>query len=99
LERRLSAILAADVVGYCRLMQADDAGTLVRLKDCLKRVVLPLVEKHGGEVFKLAGDGVFAAFPSAVSATQCADAFQQAMRNENSGLDPDRRMEIGRAHV
>src|SRR5262245_66427950 len=71
-KRRLAAILAADVVGYSRLMEADEAGTLAALKARRKEVLEPLVAKHHGRVFKVTGDGVLVEFASAVNAVQCA---------------------------
>ena len=71
-QRRLAAILAADVVGYSRLMEADEAGTLAILKARRKKVLEPLVAEHHGRVFKVTGDGVLVEFTSAVNAVQCA---------------------------
>jgi adenylate cyclase len=70
-ERRLAAILAADVVGYSRLMERDEAGTLAALKARRKEVLEPLVAKHQGRIFKVSGDGVLVEFASAVNAVQC----------------------------
>ena len=72
MERRLAAILAADVVGYSRLMERDEAGTLAVLKSRRKEVLEPLVARYRGRVFKIAGDGVLVEFASAVHAIQCA---------------------------
>lgn len=94
MERAISTIMAADVVGYCRLMQADDIGTLAQLKSCLGEVFEPLIGDHGGEVFKLVGDGVFAAFPSAVEAIRCAAEIQAQMAVRNAGTDPEKRLEF-----
>jgi adenylate cyclase len=76
-QRRLAAILAADVVGYSRLMEQDEAGTLALLKSRLKQVLEPLVAEHQGRVFKSTGDGVLVEFGSAVNAVQCAVELQQ----------------------
>lgn len=65
-RRMLAAILAADVVGYSRMMEADEAGTLKRLKDARKTVVEPKVAEYGGRVVKTTGDGIFVVFTSAV---------------------------------
>lgn len=81
--RRLAAILAADVVGYSRLMSEDEAGTLARLRERRTKLVEPLVKKFGGRVFKLMGDGLFAEFGSAVSAVEMAVGLQQAMAAAN----------------
>src|SRR5262245_14854092 len=78
-QRRLAAILAADVVGYSRLMEQDEAGTLAALKSRRKGVLEPLVARYQGRVFKLTGDGVLVQFDSAVNAVQCAVDLQQGM--------------------
>ena len=82
-RRRLAAILAADVVGYSRLMEVDETGTLASLKARRKAVVEPLVAKHEGRVFKVAGDGLLAEFSSAVSAVDCAMKIQREMAAAN----------------
>lgn len=66
MERRLAAILAADVVGYTRLMGADEAGTLRRLTDLREKVLKPLISEHHGRIVKLMGDGLLVEFASAV---------------------------------
>jgi len=71
-QRRLTAILAADVVGYSRLIEGDEAGTLAALKARRKDVLDLLVARHLGRVFKVTGDGVLVEFTSAVNAVQCA---------------------------
>jgi adenylate cyclase len=91
-KRRLAAILAADVVGYSRLMEADEAGTLAALKTRRKQVLEPLVAKHQGRVFKVTGDGVLVEFASAVNAAQCAVELQQAMAAANEGQADDRQI-------
>jgi adenylate cyclase len=83
IQRRLAAILAADVVGYSRLMETDEAGTLAVLKARRKDVLDPLVSKHQGRVFKTTGDGVMVEFASAVNAVQCAVELQQGMAAAN----------------
>ena len=87
-HRRLAAILAADVVGYSRLMGQDEAGTLAILKARRKGVLEPLVAKYVGRIFKLTGDGVLVEFGSAVNAVQCAVELQQGMAAANSDV-PD----------
>jgi TolB-like protein/class 3 adenylate cyclase len=91
-QRRLAAILAADVVGYSRLMERDEVGTLAALKERRKAVLEPLVGRHRGRIFKVAGDGVFVEFGSAVNAVQCAIDLQQAMAVANGDLPTDRRI-------
>ena len=81
IRRRLAAILAADVVGYSRLMQQDEAGTLATLKARRRDVMEPLIARYEGRVFNVAGDGVLAEFASAVHAVQCAIDLQVAMRD------------------
>jgi TolB-like protein/class 3 adenylate cyclase/tetratricopeptide (TPR) repeat protein len=83
LERRLAAILAADVVGYSRLMEQDEAGTFARLRQRRTELVEPAVGRHHGRIFKLMGDGLLAEFGSAVDPVECAVAVQQAMTEAN----------------
>jgi adenylate cyclase len=78
MRRRLAAILAADVVGYSRLIAEDEAGTLARLRALFREVVQPQIAKHGGRVFRLLGDSVLAELPSAVEALRCALTVQEA---------------------
>src|SRR5438874_5399123 len=84
MERRLTAILAADVVGYSRLMTIDEAGTLAALKSLRKNLVDPKISEHNGRIFKLTGDGMLIEFPSVVSAVACAVDIQSAMRTRNA---------------
>src|SRR5262249_54329883 len=91
-QRRLAAILAADVVGYSRLMQRDEAGTLAALKARRKEILQPVVTRHHGRVVKLMGDGVLVDFASAVNAVECAVELQDAMRAANADLPQDRRI-------
>jgi adenylate cyclase len=88
-QRRLAAILAADVVGYSRLMERDEAGTFAALKTRRKEVLEPLVARHQGRIFKVTGDGVLVEFGSAVNAVQCAVELQQAMATVNRELPDD----------
>jgi adenylate cyclase len=90
MERRLAAILAADVVGYSRLMEQDEAGTLAALLERRKSILAPLVALYKGRIIKLMGDGVLIEFPSAVNAAQCAVELQQKMAETNIGLEEDR---------
>ena len=91
-QRRLAAILAADVVGYSRLMEQDEAGTLAALKARRREVLEPLVARHHGRIFKIAGDGALAEFASAVNAVECAVALQRGMAEQNAGLPDARRI-------
>jgi len=91
-QRRLAAILAADVVGYSRLMQLDEAGTLTALKERLRKVLQPAVTGHRGRIIKVMGDGVLVEFASAVDAVECAVGLQEAMETANAGLPEDRRI-------
>jgi adenylate cyclase len=79
-SRRLAAILAADVVGYSRMVAADEPGTLARLRAARRDVVDPMMAEFKGRVFKVMGDGLLAEFPSAVQALRCAIAIQQRLR-------------------
>src|SRR5262245_31319229 len=83
IQRRLVAILAADVVGYSRLMERDEASTLAELKVRWTEVVEPLVARHEGRIFKRIGDGMLVEFGSAVSAVECAVEVQKAMAAVN----------------
>jgi TolB-like protein/class 3 adenylate cyclase len=85
-QRRLAAILAADVVGYSRLMERDEAGTLASLKTRRKDVLAPLVAGHRGRVVKLMGDSVLVEFPSAVDAVQCALELQKGFAKANEDV-------------
>ena len=91
LIRRLAAIVAADVVGYSRLMEADEAGTLSRLKELRRDVFDPTTERYGGRIFKNTGDGALAEFPSAVDAVQCMVDIQRTLVARNVELSEDRR--------
>src|SRR4030095_11891478 len=86
MERRLEAILVADVVGYSRLTGEDEVGTWRRLQNVLRDIVRPQVEQHAGRIVRIKGDGILVEFPSAVEAVSSAVALQQAMalRNLNS---------------
>jgi class 3 adenylate cyclase len=89
-QRRLAAILAADVVGYSRLMETDEAGTLAALKSRRRDVLGPLVTRYQGRIFKVAGDGVLIEFASAVNAVQCAVDLQHDMAAANADQTDDR---------
>jgi TolB-like protein/class 3 adenylate cyclase/Flp pilus assembly protein TadD len=91
-QRRLAAILAADVVGFSRLMEVDEAGTLADLKALRRDVLGPLVARHQGRIFKTTGDGVLVEFGSAVNAVQCAVDLQREMAVASAALTEDRRI-------
>lgn len=91
-ERRLAAILAADVVGYSRLVGADEAGTIARLKALRMELIEPLVAEHRGRVVKLVGDGALVEFASAVDAVECAVALQNGVAEREAGEPEDRRI-------
>ena len=90
--RRLAAILAADVVGYSRLMGADEEGTHERLKVHLRELVDPKIREHHGRVVKTTGDGVLAEFASVVDAVRCAAEIQRAMADRDLDLAEERRL-------
>src|SRR6476659_2395352 len=94
MERRLSAILAADVVGYSRLMSTDEAGTLVALKEIRQALIDAKIAEHNGRIVKLTGDGILAEFPSVVGAVACAAEIQRGMRERNQDVPKDRRIEF-----
>jgi TolB-like protein/class 3 adenylate cyclase/Flp pilus assembly protein TadD len=91
-QRRLAAILAADVVGYSRLMGEDETGTLEALKTQREDLIAPRIAAHHGRIVKLMGDGLLAEFPSAVEAVDCAVEIQQAIAESTAGADTDRRI-------
>ena len=92
--RRLAAILSADVVGYSRLMGADEAGTLERLKALRKDLFAPKIAEHNGRVVKLMGDGALVEFASVVDAVQCAVALQRALAGRGGETPADRRIDL-----
>jgi TolB-like protein len=96
-QRRLAAILAADVVGYSRLMGQDEAGTLAELKALRVELIDPKVVEHAGRIFKTTGDGLLAEFPSVVNAVSCAVEIQRAIQLRNEGLPEEKaiRLRIG----
>jgi adenylate cyclase len=94
MERRLSAILAADVVGYSRLMEADEAGTFDRLRALRKELFEPEIAKRHGRIFKLMGDGLLAEFGSIVEAVECAVILQRTMAEHNKGVAHDQRIDV-----
>lgn len=93
-ERRLAAILAADVVGYSRLMGEDEEGTLARLQEHRRALVDPKIAEHRGRIVKTTGDGLLAEFASVVAALRCAVEMLRGMTERNAALPPPRRMEF-----
>ena len=91
-DRRLAAILAADVVGYARLIERDEAGTLERLKEHRKAFIEPLVAEHHGRIVKLMGDGALCEFGSVVDAVACAIAIQRGMAEREAEIPEDQRI-------
>jgi adenylate cyclase len=94
MERRLTAILAADVVGYSRLMGANESGTLAALDTLRTDLVNPKISEHQGRIVKLTGDGMLVEFPSVVNAVACAAELQRGIRNRNAGVPQDHRIEF-----
>ena len=94
MERRLAAILAADVVGYSRLMGQDETGTLDALKSLHKELVAPEIAGSNGRVVKLMGDGLLAEFGSVVDAVECAVKIQTGVGERNGGRDPERQIRL-----
>jgi adenylate cyclase len=92
IQRRLAAILFADVEGYTRHVREDEVGTLDLVKSRLKELIEPEIARHGGRVFKTAGDGVFAEFISAVEALTCAVNIQNAMVRRNAETPDERQI-------
>jgi hypothetical protein len=90
-ERRLAAVLAADVAGYSRLMGADEEGTLARLKAVRKALVDPAIASHRGRIVKTTGDGMLVEFHSAVDAARCAVEVQRGMTGHNDTVPRDTR--------
>jgi adenylate cyclase len=91
-ERRLAAILAADVAGYSRLMGADEEATLERLKAHRRELVDPKIREHRGRIVKTTGDGMLVEFPSVVDAVRCAVEVQRAMVDRNAEISEDKRI-------
>ncbi|MDR6755213.1 adenylate cyclase [Mycoplana sp. BE70] len=94
MERRLTAILAADVVGYSRLMGLDEAGTLAALKTHRREMADAKIDEHQGRIVKVTGDGMLVEFPSVVNAVACAADIQRRMRERNVDVPDDRRIEF-----
>src|SRR5262245_20405958 len=93
-ERRLAAILAADVAGYSRLMGVDEEGTLAVLKAHRREIVDPKIAEYRGRIVKTTGDGALVEFASVVEAVRCALEIQQRMAERNSTVTDERRLEV-----
>jgi adenylate cyclase len=93
-ERRLAAIMAADIAGYSRLIGADEEGTLARIKSLRAEVIDPALATHRGRLVKTTGDGLLVVFASVVDALRCAAELQQAMNGRNTGVTPASRIEF-----
>jgi adenylate cyclase len=91
-QRRLAAIVSADVVGYSRLMGVDEAGTLAALRNHRSELIDGKISEHGGRIVKTMGDGLLLEFPSVVDATQCMIEIQQTMAERNEAVDEDKRI-------
>jgi adenylate cyclase len=94
MERRLTAILAADVVGYSRLMGVNESGTVAALKTLQTDFIDGKIAEHQGRIVKLTGDGMLVEFPSVVNAVACAAEMQRGIRERNTGMPQDRRIEF-----
>ena len=94
MERRLAAIMSADVVGYSRLIRTDEEGTIVALKVLRAHLIDPKLDQHNGRIFKLMGDGMLAEFPSVVDAVRAAVETQAAVALRNRDLPEDKRIEF-----
>ncbi len=91
-QRRLAAIVSADVAGYSRLMGRDESGTLAALKALRREVVDPRIAKHNGRIVKTTGDGLLLEFASVVDAARCVLEVQTAMAEKNADVPEDRRI-------
>src|SRR3954462_5366430 len=92
MQRRLAAILAADVVGYSRLMGADEMGTITSLKSHRHELVDPAIAEHHGRIVKTTGDGMLVEFASVVDAVSCSVHIQRAMSGRNAAVAQDRQI-------
>src|ERR1700720_614599 len=93
-QRRLAAILAADVAGYSRLMGADEEGTLAALKKLRRELADPKIKEHRGRIVKTTGDGLLVEFASVVDALRCAVEIQRGMADRNAGVPQAKRIEF-----
>jgi TolB-like protein/class 3 adenylate cyclase/Flp pilus assembly protein TadD len=94
MDRKLSAILAADVVGYAALMERDEAGTFERLRTGRKELFEPEIARHHGHIFKLMGDGMLAEFGSVVDAVECAVSLQRGLAERNATVPEEQRIRV-----
>src|SRR3954471_22785209 len=93
-ERRLAAVLAADVVGYSRLMEVDETGTLARLKTHRLELIDPAIAKNKGRIIKTTGDGLLVEFQSVTEAVQCAAEVQRRMARRNADVSAARSIQF-----
>src|SRR6266498_5703096 len=93
-QRRLAAIVAADVAGYSRLMASDESGTLAALKGHRQELIDPKIAEYGGRIVKTTGDGLLLEFSSVVDAMRCAVDVQRGMAERNTGTSVDRRIDF-----
>src|SRR5208283_5121371 len=94
IERKLTAIVAADVAGYSRLMAADEEGTLARLKAHRKALIDPKIAEHGGRIIKTTGDGMLVEFASVVDAVRCVVEIQRGMLERNADVPKEERIDF-----
>src|SRR5262245_34162352 len=93
-ERRLAVILAADMVGYSRLMEADEAGTLARLRSHRAELIDPAIAQNRGRIIKTSGDGMLVEFASVTEAVQCAALIQRQTAQRNADVPAAYRMQF-----
>src|SRR6266536_642319 len=93
-QRRLAAIISADVVGYSRLMGRDESGTLAGLKAHRAELIDPKISEYDGRIVKTTGDGLLLEFPSVVDAVRCAVDMQRGMAERNAGIPSERRLDF-----
>jgi TolB-like protein len=93
-QRRLAAIVSADVAGYSRLMGRDESGTLAALKTLRRELIDPKIDEHGGRIVKTTGDGLLLEFASVVDAVRCVSEIQAAITAHNAGIPAERRIEF-----
>lgn len=93
MERRLAAVLAADMAGYSRLMEADERGTLARLMTHRSELIDPAIAKNQGRIIKTTGDGVLVEFASVADAVRCAVEIQERMKRRNADVPEERRIQ------
>ena len=94
MDRKLVAILAADVVGYSTFMERDEPGTFERLKAGRKELFEPEIARHHGRIFKLMGDGLLVEFSSVVDAVECAVSLQRGLSERNVNVTEDQRVQV-----